>query len=387
MFNKTYGLRKRDKYWSYDFQYNLVRYYGTTKCQRKADAQLFCEDLEEKIKDHIQSHAEEQALELSQLTLKRAINRFYNEKGQYSSDPKQKKKDLDRIKAHLGKHQHGENTLLTDITDSDLSAFIAYRRGLTWRDKHPSNRTVNLQTKDLVMELFAFASKNWNVKFTNAPTWKNHKLPEIKKPIGEISPSDEEKYFLHLREDYRPIVKFLSITGVRRMNVLLKWSEVDFETRSIRFVSKGGSAQSIPLTKEIEILLRSQLGNHPECVFTYVAVRTVKDSKRTKAVIRGKRYPITIAGLKTITDRVSVKSGVKATRHNWRHTFGSRITRVSDISRAQEILGHSSIETTKKFYAHVSQDDILDAMEKSTKWVQDSRKTTRKQALKDSKKA
>lgn len=306
----------------------------------------------------------------SVLTLGDAVDKYYHEKGQHTADPKQKKKDTDRIKNHLATNKQGKDTLFSNINDADLAAFIAIRRGQKDKqDNTPSNRTVNLQTVILLREIYTYAKNNWKLVSTNEPSWDHHKLPEHKKPIREVSPEEEAIYLQHLRADYVPIVKFMSLTGVRRMNAILRWENIDFSTGLITFISKNNKAHSIPITKEVKTILLAEQANHPEFVFTYIATRTTKGIR-----IRGQRYPIVADGLRWQTDEASKKSNIKITRHNWRHTVGSRITRTSGIIMAQKLLGHASIKTTEQHYAHVDNQDILDAMQSATNWTNKKKK-------------
>ncbi|MGL1919916.1 MAG: tyrosine-type recombinase/integrase [Hyphomicrobiales bacterium] len=379
MSKSKFGLRKRGKspYYSFEFQYNKVAYRGSTGCERKSDAFSHTNQLRTQIIEQVKLQVARNSKQLSVLTLDDALARYYDEKGQHAADPKQKQTDLARIKKYLAASKQGADTLLVNIDDADLAAFIAIRRGQqTKLKKLPSNRTVNLQTTILLREIFTHAKTKWNIQIKHEPNWNAHKLKQHKKPIREISPEEETIYFQHLREDYRPIVKFLSLTGVRRMNSILKWENINFQTKLITFISKNQKVHNIPITREIEILLLAEHGNHSEFVFTYISTRAKKGIRE-----RGKRYPIVVDGLRFQTDRASKSSKIKITRHNWRHTVGSRVTRTSGIIMAQKLLGHSSIKTTEAHYAHVDNDDILTAMENASEWAKDKQKQVKKQSV------
>lgn len=92
---------------------------------------------------------------------------------------------------------------------------------------------------------------------------------------------------------------------------------------------------------------------------TYVANRTRDDR------IQGNRYPVTYNGLKTAWRRSRSKSDVKDFRfHDMRHTAATRLLRATgNLRLAQRLLGHSDIQTTTK-YAHVTNDDLRDGLDK-----------------------
>ena len=119
-------------------------------------------------------------------------------------------------------------------------------------------------------------------------------------------------------------------------------------------------SKKIPLTSSMRDLLFPLQGNHPEAVFTYVCRK-----KRGLRVV-GCRYPITYEGTKTAWRRALPVSGVQDFRfHDNRHTAATRLLRSgARLKIVQKLLRHSTIATTAR-YAHVTIDDLREAMEKS----------------------
>lgn len=73
-----------------------------------------------------------------------------------------------------------------------------------------------------------------------------------------------------------------------------------------------------PITDAIREILFPQ-GQHPEFVFTYVAVYGNKRLGR----VHGQRYPLTYNGAKTAWQRLRANAGVKDFRfHDYRHDLG-----------------------------------------------------------------
>jgi integrase len=103
---------------------------------------------------------------------------------------------------------------------------------------------------------------------------------------------------------------------------------------------------------EVRELLWPLRGDHPEFVFTYVA-------KRPRAgMIKGERYPVTQAGLKSQWRRLRARAGVKGFRfHDYRHDFGTKMLREThDIELVSKLMNHSTLDMTRR-YAHVMDSD------------------------------
>jgi integrase len=110
-------------------------------------------------------------------------------------------------------------------------------------------------------------------------------------------------------------------------------------------------------------------GHHPEFVFTFVANRG-----RGSARIKGRRYPITVSGLKTLWRRIRKAARVSDFRfHDFRHDFGTKLLReTGNLKLVQRALNHADIKTTTR-YAHVLDDEVAAALER----VSESRKKSR----------
>lgn len=103
---------------------------------------------------------------------------------------------------------------------------------------------------------------------------------------------------------------------------MLRWSEVNWETRQIVKTGKGGKIITIKITSSVREVLWPLRGHHPEAVFTYIAHRTRGDP------VKGQRYPLTLSGLKTRWRRTRKTAGVTGFRfHDYRHYFASKLMR------------------------------------------------------------
>jgi len=119
---------------------------------------------------------------------------------------------------------------------------------------------------------------------------------------------------------------------------------VNFATRQVVRLGKGGRRVVFPITETIREILFPLQGQHPEFVFTYVAVHGNKRLGR----VRGQRYPLTIPGAKSAWQSMRTKAGVKDFRfHDYRHDFGTKLLReTGNLKLVQKALNHRDIKST-----------------------------------------
>lgn len=169
----------------------------------------------------------------------------------------------------------------------------------------------------------------------------------IENPPERYLQKDEEVKLLKVCS---PIMQFIIKTaiysGLRKTELLsLKWIDVNFnENYLIARETKNNTVREVPLCEPIIKILKSipKLG---EYVFTNPnTMGKYKDvySNFSRAVIKSKIPHITF--------------------HQLRHTTASRLNELGvDIVTIQEILGHASITTTRK-YTHNSRASKISAM-------------------------
>ena len=168
-----------------------------------------------------------------------------------------------------------------------------------------------------------------------------------------------------MRGDYAPWVQFALLTGLRRAETLIRWSDVNWSAKIITRPGKGGRTVSTPITDAVAALLEPLKDHHPEYVFTYACQRT-RDGH-----VKGHRYPISYEGGKTEWARLMKRAGVANFRfHDLRHTTATRLLReTGNLKLVQQALNHRDLKTTSK-YAHVRNDEVAEALQR----VAESRK-------------
>ncbi|RYG10940.1 MAG: integrase [Burkholderiales bacterium] len=367
----VYKPKGRDTY-VIDFQCGGRRFCVSTTAKNRREADKLEVAERERAKRQIAAeHAAAAAFRgEAPLTLKAAADRYWNEAGQHHAGSDTTWTDLRRCMEHFG-----EGRRLDEISDIDLTAFVAWRRGQTVKgrktlaDGRPaplvSAATVNRSTVDILRKLFTHARKKWKIALPSEPDWKAHRLEERGELVREIREGAQESDIHEaLPAGYRDLWRFALASGLRLAECFLRWDQIDRIAGTITVTQKGDRAHVIPLTREMKAILAACAGHHDEWVFCYAARRTKKQGG--KALIeRGKRYPVTYSGMKSEWRRkVKTDLDLDLRFHDTRHTRATRLLRkTGNLKVVQRLLGHADIDTTARFYAHVTLDDVRAALE------------------------
>lgn len=366
---------KGSPHYHYDFQWRRRRFYGSTRCTSRREA----EAVERGEKERVKQQAKAAQTASGSLQIDHVAGRYWGEVGQHHAGKDDTWRDLERLVEYFKRTK-----LLTEIVDDDIARLVAWRRGhrvvrASKKRKAPddapliSNATVNRSTTEVLKKLFTRAKKSWGVRFNREPDWKAHRLPEPQERVRELVGDERQQLDEATRADYAPFFAFAGAAALRLRECLLKWPEVDWDARQIRKIGKGGKLVTAPITPTIRAILWPLRGHHAEHVFTYIAART-RASK-----VKGKRYPLTYSGVKTMWRRLRAKAGVKDFRfHDFRHDVGTKLLReTGNLKLVQKALNHADIKTTTR-YAHVLEDEVATALERMTKSRTKSRGTVRK---------
>jgi integrase len=355
----TYRPKGRALY-LYDFKLQGHRFHGSTGCASKRDADAFEKRRKAEARDELKQAAR---LGREPMTFGLASTRYWEEVGQHTVSAA----DIEWSIAWL-QREIGLSRKLSAIDDALVARLVQKRRGEAVSTVRPKKgeparlvrpSTVNRTVTEPLRRIIRRAAEVWREP-VGLIDWKKHRLREPEERVRELRPGEEEALFAALRADYHPIVRFALVTGCRLSEcVNLRWQDVDWGGRKLWILGKGGKLAPVPMPPSVRQLLWPLQGQHAEFVFTYAAARA-RDGRR-----HGERHPITYEGLKTAFRR-AVKGAVPDYRfHDNRHTAATRVLRGSGNLRiVKDMLRHADIATTLK-YAHVTDDDIRDAMERA----------------------
>jgi integrase len=146
---------------------------------------------------------------------------------------------------------------------------------------------------------------------------------------------------------------------------------VKWDAGVIERLGKGGKMVRVPITATIREILWPLRGEHPRFVFTFVAERTVYKVIRGKPYkfVKGKRYPMTKDGIRRVWNDVRERAGLAGYArfrfHDLRHDLATKVLRESgNLKLTAELLDHANVATVSKTYAHVTQSDKVEALER-----------------------
>lgn len=188
-----------------------------------------------------------------------------------------------------------------------------------------------------------------------------NELIRVEKKKGSVSPKVEvlnkQELFQFLKYTegnasllHRCIVQTILNTGMRESEVVdLELSDIvnldsTKNTHIIIRNGKGDKYREVNISGDYKALLRE-----------WIAHRPVSDSQK---VFIGNRGTLTANGIYKLIHRLGLQKGLNVYPHMLRHQYLSLIAKkcenLQDVKALQEIAGHSSIETTMKFYVHGS---------------------------------
>lgn len=353
--------------WSYDFKLRGRRFSGSTGATTRREAERFENRERETARAALK---EERARASSPMTFEVAASRYWTEVGQHHAGGGDDTLwSLAWLKQHVGPKR-----LLTEIDDKLVAGIVAIRRGEAVRSgqnrkkgtpakaaRLVSNATVNRTVTEPLRKVLNRARRTWKETVADI-SWRDHLLREPRERVRELRDEEEARLFATLRPDYQPVIRFVLMTGLRLGEVWrLRWEDIDFGGRQITVHGKGSKIATIPLSPDVRELLWSLRGHHPDAVFTYQVARS-RDGR-----VRGERLPMTRSGLQTAFRRVLPRADIENFRfHDNRHTAATRLLRSgANLKIVQRLLRHEDIGTTTK-YAHVTDDDVMEAMQRAS---------------------
>jgi len=176
------------------------------------------------------------------------------------------------------------------------------------------------------------------------PTISKKRLPvlsanQVKKAISFCTTNRDKAIILTLVD-----------TGLRRAEICaLTWGDIDILTGIIRIAKgKGGKARSVVAgvkTRRALLAYRREIEH--------------EDEKPAFQTSTGKR--LTHGGLRSSLLRIGKKAGIHITPHALRRTFATLSLRAGmNLIQLQAMLGHSSLEMTRK-YIQMIDEDLIEA--------------------------
>ncbi len=263
--------------------------------------------------------------------------------------------------------------------EKDLRDFAAYFKdsGLDFKDiyvKHINQYFENLQTE----QFKNYKASTLSRKLSSLRSFYKYLVEEdevLKNPVKRIKNPKGVKHLpdfmmfeevltllesfdLNEPEGYRNRVMFelMYACGLRVSELTqLNLDDIDYHSRTLRFIGKGNKERITPFYEAISISLKDYIEHARPQLLNGLNHRRVFVSKTGKA--------ISVRSVQYILDVSAKKAGIMRSihPHMLRHSFATHLLdNGADLRVVQELLGHENLSTTQ-IYTHVS----LDRLKKS----------------------
>ena len=192
-----------------------------------------------------------------------------------------------------------------------------------------------IEEKKLDSNIFKFVSNpKLDKKLPNFLSYEEYR---------KIYDSIPEDNILNIRN--KLIIEMLYATGMRVSELVnLKIENINSSDKSIRVLGKGKKERIVYYGQYAEIILDKYL--------------KIRNSNNEYLILNNKGNKITVRGIEKIIEKLALSAAVKnnVTPHTFRHTFATHLLNYgADIKSVQELLGHSSLNTTE-VYTHITSD-------------------------------
>ena len=242
-----------------------------------------------------------------------------------------------------------------DITAQDIRLFLG---SLQLRELEPSTiyahyRALKTFFNWLVNEGFADSNPLDRIKPPKVPT----KLP---KPF---SPHDIDSFimltsgnkFLQLRN--RAIILVDMDTGLRLSEIVaINVSDIDLNRETIRVMGKGGKERYVRIGRKTQ-----------KAILRYLAMR---DDDYGCLWVTEERRPLKLRGLQIMVKRLCHLAGINDAKpgpHTFRHTAAiSCLRNGMGEFQLQMMLGHSTLQMTRRYVSSLNADDVIKAHRKAS---------------------
>jgi site-specific recombinase XerD len=181
-------------------------------------------------------------------------------------------------------------------------------------------------------------------------TTRHLEVHEFKKLVDAI-PKDSA----HALRD-RALLEVLFATGCRLSELCgLTRRRINLKTREVEVLGKGKKARGTFLTDEaadwLQRYLNTRRDDSPHVFISSQTVRQVLDRKTGKKVPKKSMYPLSPRHVETIVSQLALRAGLPEdfSPHWFRHGRLTIMARHSGLLAAQELAGHASPQTTRRY--------------------------------------
>jgi site-specific recombinase XerD len=258
---------------------------------------------------------------------------------------------------------------LNRVTDTDIEHYLSYLNSFVREDGKTYSNSAKTKSRKFasVRAMFKFFYKKNKIKenITEKVTPpKTHEKEIIRLEVDEVSnlldyvengdklTKMQQSFHEHTaKRDVAILTLFLG-TGIRISELVgLDITDIDFKQRGFTITRKGGNRVILYFGDEVDKALQDYMKVRMEN--KYVS----KDEKALFLSLQNKR--ISVRAVELLVKKYSklVTSLKKITPHKLRSTYGTNLYKeTGDIYVVADVLGHKDVNTTKKYYAAITDD-------------------------------
>jgi integrase/recombinase XerD len=261
--------------------------------------------------------------------------------------------DLSKFSAYLTTI---DKTEALAVTRADISSFISSLAS--------SNVEITKARKLSVIKSFFNYLERIEIVNSNPATHViSPKIPQ--KEASYLNAEEYQRLMQTVRDVATPyywqrdlaIVTIFLHTGIRLSELVsLTVNSVDLVSQTILIKGKGNKERTIPLNEEVALVIEKYIAKRPK-----VATSSLFVSKLGKGLSARSVYHL----IKSYLKRAGISRGKegKLGVHSLRHSFGaSLLNKGVNLVVIQELLGHTKLETTRR-YLHINNADLRTAVD------------------------
>ncbi|MCK4281893.1 MAG: tyrosine-type recombinase/integrase [Candidatus Lokiarchaeota archaeon] len=231
------------------------------------------------------------------------------------------------------------------LTTTKIRIFIKFLKDKNYSKKGIARKIATLRSFLKFLVKNEFISKNPMDKISSPKIRMEESLPKYLEldEIGKILEMIKDKNIFNSKKSQRfyLLVRLLYATMARVSEISnIKIKDVNFQEGFIHLRGKGNKERIVPVDKNSLMVIKNYLENrfsYSEEDYLLVNTRNLKLSPR---VIQ--------EDIKVIKEKCGFSQSKQITPHIFRHTGATHLRRAGmDISELQDILGHSSSNTTR----------------------------------------
>ncbi|MBQ6840925.1 MAG: tyrosine recombinase [Bacilli bacterium] len=248
---------------------------------------------------------------------------------------------------HLTKYLDYLNELHLDyryISKDNVITYLKYLDSQKLKNRSIANKLSSLRT---------FYDYLLDEKVVKGNIFKSVSNPKIDKKLPNFLSYEEMRTIIEsintdtlLGARNKLIIELFYATGIRVSELVnLKMADILKSEKSIRIFGKGRKERIVfygdYAAKAMELYL--DMRSHLPCEYL---------------IVNSKGNKITTRGIEGIIDKIAKEAQINnnVTPHTFRHTFATHLlNNGADIKTVQELLGHSSLNTTE-VYTHITSD-------------------------------